>query len=141
LVKLLDYYKNKKVIFILYLLKRYTNSSKNKFSIQIPCYHLSIAAVTFSNSGDNIGIFTPLFASYYAIGQIVILVVILIIMTAVWCSVGYYFANHSLLVHSVCHSGHSILPLVLIGLGIYIMRGDLQNNLREIILCLIYFIN
>ncbi len=113
--KLLDYYKNKKV--------KYTNLSKNKLSIQIPCYHLSVATVTFSNSRDNIGIYTPLFASNYAIGQIVILVVIFIIMTAVWYSVGYYFVNHSLLVHSVYHIGHSILPLVLIGLEIYIMVG------------------
>lgn len=75
-------------------------------SIQIPCYHLSVAAVTFPNSGDNIGIYTPLFASNYAIGQIVILVVIFIIMTAVWCSVGYYFVNHSLLVHSVYYIGY-----------------------------------
>jgi cadmium resistance protein CadD (predicted permease) len=104
--KLLDYYKNKKI--------RYTNSS-----IQIPCYHLSVAVVTFSNSRDNIGIYTPLFASNYAIGQIVILVVIFIIMTAVWCSVGYYFVNHSLLVHSVYHIGYLILPLVLIGLNLY----------------------
>jgi cadmium resistance protein CadD (predicted permease) len=44
-------------------------------------------------------------------------------MTAVWCSVGYYFVNHSLLVQSVCHNCHLILPLVLIGLGIYIMVG------------------
>lgn len=42
-------------------------------------------------------------------------------MTAVWCSVGYYFVNHSLLAHSVWHIGHLILPLVLIGLGISIM--------------------
>ena len=99
------------------------NSPLINSSIQIPCYHLSVAAVTFSKSGDNIGIYTLLFASNYAIGQIVILVVIFIIMTAVWCSVGYYFVNHSLLVQSVCHIGHLILPLVLIGVGIYITVG------------------
>lgn len=52
-------------------------------------------------------------------------------MTAVWCSVGYYFVNHSLLVQSVCHIGHLILPLVLIGLGIYIMVGGFTKSFKR----------
>lgn len=112
--KLINYYKNKK--------ESDTNSLKNKLlSSNYSLSFLSVAAVTFSNGGDNIGIYTPLFASNNTIGQIVMLVVIFIIMTAIWCSVGYYLVNHSLLANSIRRIGHLILPFVLIGLGISIM--------------------
>ena len=31
---------------------------------------LTVAAVTFSNGGDNIGIYTPLFAKYNGFGEV-----------------------------------------------------------------------
>ena len=112
--KLIEYYKKKK--------DTDTDSTKYKFTkTNSALSFLSVAAVTFSNGGDNIGIYTPLFASNNTIGQILILVVIFIIMTAVWCSIGYYLVNHSFLAKSVWRVGHLILPFVLIVLGIYIM--------------------
>jgi cadmium resistance protein CadD (predicted permease) len=113
--KLIENYKKKKE-------PEDTNSLKYKFTkTNSAISFLSVAAVTFSNGGDNIGIYTPLFASSNTIGQIVILVVIFIIMTAVWCSIGYYLVNHSFLADHVRRIGHLILPFVLIALGIYIM--------------------
>jgi cadmium resistance protein CadD (predicted permease) len=97
-------------------LRRITNTSSLSF--------LNIAAVTFSNGGDNIGIYTPLFASNNTIGQVVILVTIFMIMTIVWCSIGYYLVNHSFLANRIRRLGHLVLPFVLIGLGIYIMVGE-----------------
>ena len=93
--KLIEYYKEKK--------ETGRNSTKyNKFKkTNSGLSFLSVAAVTFSNGGDNIGIYTPLFASNNQYGQIVILVVIFIFMTAVWCSIGYYLVNHSFLAKSV----------------------------------------
>jgi cadmium resistance protein CadD (predicted permease) len=43
------------------------------------------------------------------------------IMTAVWCSIGYCLVNHSFLANNIRRVGHVVLPFVLIGLGIYIM--------------------
>jgi cadmium resistance protein CadD (predicted permease) len=106
------------------------SSSKNKLIRTTKKYStpslsfLSVASVTFSNGGDNIGIYTPLFASNNTIDQTVILVIIFIIMTAVWCSVSYYLVNHSFLANNIQSTGHLILPFVLIGLGIYIMVGE-----------------
>jgi cadmium resistance protein CadD (predicted permease) len=112
--KLTVYYKKKK--------ETDPNSTKYKFTkTSSALSFLSVAAVTFSNGGDNIGIYTPLFASNNIIGQIVILVVLFLIMTAVWCSIGYYLVNHSFLADHVRRIGHLILPFVLIALGIYIM--------------------
>ncbi|HLN35657.1 MAG TPA: cadmium resistance transporter [Nitrososphaeraceae archaeon] len=115
--KLIEYYKKK---------KERDTTSKNTLT-RTPnssLSFLSVAAVTFSNGGDNIGIYTPLFANKNTIDQIVILVVIFIIMTAVWCSIGYYLVNHSFLANRIWRIGHLILPFVLIGLGIYIMVGE-----------------
>jgi cadmium resistance protein CadD (predicted permease) len=42
---------------------------------------VSVAAVTFSNGGDNIGIYTPLFAKYNSAGEVVFISLIFMIMT------------------------------------------------------------
>jgi cadmium resistance protein CadD (predicted permease) len=82
---------------------------------------LTVAAVTFSNGGDNIGVYIPLFSKYNTVSQITALTVVFIAMTAVWCMASYYFVNHPLVVSRIRHTGNIILPFVLIGLGIYIL--------------------
>ena len=82
---------------------------------------LSVAAVTFSNGGDNIGVYVPLFSKYNTVSQITTLTAVFIAMTAVWCISSYYFMNHPLVASRICHIGNIILPFVLIGLGIYIL--------------------
>jgi cadmium resistance protein CadD (predicted permease) len=81
----------------------------------------AIAAMTFSNGGDNIGVYTPLFAKYNSVSQITALVTIFMAMTAVWCIAAYYLVNHPLIASKIRRIGHIILPFVLIGLGIYIL--------------------
>ena len=104
--KLTVYYKKKKETF--------PNSTKYKFTKNGSALSfLNVAAVTFSNGGDNIEIYTPLFASNNIIGQIVILVVLFLIMTVVWGSIGYYLVNHSFLADHLRRIGHLILPFVL----------------------------
>jgi cadmium resistance protein CadD (predicted permease) len=97
------------------------SSSKNKLlrttKFSTPSLSsLNVATLTFSNGGDNIGIYTPLFANNNTIDQTVILVIIFIIITALWCSVSYYLVNHSFLANSIQRTGHLVLPFVLIGL-------------------------
>lgn len=82
---------------------------------------LSVAAITFSNGGDNIGVYVPLFSKYNTVSQITTLTTVFIAMTAVWCTSSYYFMNHPLVASKICHIGSIILPFVLIGLGIYIL--------------------
>lgn len=82
---------------------------------------LSVAAVTFSNGGDNIGVYVPLFSKYNTVSQITTLTTVFIAMTAVWCTSSYYFMNHPLVASKIRHIGNIILPFVLIGLGIYIL--------------------
>jgi cadmium resistance protein CadD (predicted permease) len=82
---------------------------------------LTVAAVTFSNGGDNIGVYIPLFASYNASMEVITLISVFMVMTAVWCAMGYYLVRHPLLEKRMRHFGRVVLPFVLIGLGLYIM--------------------
>lgn len=85
---------------------------------------LSVAAVTISNGGDNIGIYTPLFASYNSFSEVITLVAVFMAMTAVWCAIGYYLVRHPLLERRMRRLGHVVLPFVLIGLGLYILTDS-----------------
>jgi cadmium resistance protein CadD (predicted permease) len=82
---------------------------------------LAVAAVTFTNGGDNIGVYIPLFSKYNSLSQITTLTVVFIAMTAVWCITSYCFVNHPLVASRIRYIGNIILPFVLIGLGIYIL--------------------
>jgi cadmium resistance protein CadD (predicted permease) len=82
---------------------------------------LSVAAVTFANGGDNIGVYTPLFAKYNTSAEVATLSAVFMAMTAVWCATAYHLVNHPLVAAKVSRVGHIVLPFVLIGLGIYIL--------------------
>ena len=82
---------------------------------------LSVTAVTFTNGGDNIGVYVPLFSKYNMGAQISGLIVVFMIMTAIWCMVAYYFVNHPLIASRIRRIGNIVLPFVLIGLGIFIL--------------------
>jgi cadmium resistance protein CadD (predicted permease) len=82
---------------------------------------LTVASVTISNGGDNIGVYVPLFSKYSTVGQITMVAAIFIAMTAVWCIIAYYLVNHPLLASRVRRIGSIIMPFALIGLGMYIL--------------------
>ena len=90
---------------------------KNRSSLSF----LAVAAVTFSNGGDNIGVYIPLFSKYNTVSQITGLATVFLAMTAVWCIAAYYLMNHPLVASRIRHIGNIILPFILIGLGIYIL--------------------
>ena len=80
----------------------------------------TVAAVTFANGGDNIGIYVPLFANSDATVLLITLITFGVLI-AVWCAVGYYLGNHPAVNRIVDRYGHILVPFVLIGLGIYII--------------------
>lgn len=85
---------------------------------------LTVAGITVSNGGDDIGVFTPLFAKYNDAGEVTVLVTILMAMTFVWCIVTYYFVNHPIVASHIEHLGNILTPFVLIGLGVYILADS-----------------
>ncbi len=82
---------------------------------------VTVASVTFSNGGDNIGVYTPLFAKYNSSSEITVLVAIFMAMTALWCVAAYHLVNHPLVASKIRHIAHMILPFILVGLGVYIL--------------------
>lgn len=96
------------------------SNSRSIFASILKPQTYQVAAITIANGGDNIGIYLPLFASSTWIELIVILAVFLI-MIAVWCAIANYLAHHRLVARSLMTYGHRIVPIVLIGLGLYIL--------------------
>ncbi|MEV6126555.1 cadmium resistance transporter [Streptomyces violaceusniger] len=81
---------------------------------------LEVAAVTFANGGDNIGVYVPVFATAGAGGMSVYAVVFLALV-GVWCLVGRFFAGRPVIAKALSRWGHVLLPLVLIVLGLLIL--------------------
>lgn len=80
----------------------------------------SVAAVTFANGGDNIGIYVPLFASSNAQSLTVILAVFFSLV-GVWCYTAYRLMQVPAIAQSLTYYGNQLVPFVLIGLGILIL--------------------
>jgi cadmium resistance transport/sequestration family protein len=81
---------------------------------------LTVAGVTFSNGGDNIGIYIPLFATLTWANKFV-MVTVFLAMTLLWCLAAKYFAKHPYMAKTVERYGHLITPFVLVLLGLYIL--------------------
>jgi cadmium resistance protein CadD (predicted permease) len=86
--------------------------------IQLP--FLTVAAITFSG-GEEIGIYTTLFAINNEVGAIITLISVAMVLTASWCFLANYLAKHIYLAGIFRSIGSRVLPYVLIGLGIYIL--------------------
>jgi cadmium resistance protein CadD (predicted permease) len=81
---------------------------------------LAVAAVTFANGGDNIGVYVPVFATA-GVTDMIAYVVVFLILVAVWVAAGRWFATRPLVARALSRSGHVLLPIVLIGLGLLIL--------------------
>jgi cadmium resistance protein CadD (predicted permease) len=79
-----------------------------------------IAALTLSSGGDNMGVYLPFFATHPPKARLLIIVVFLL-MTAVWCMVARWLAHHRILQPAIRRWGSRLLPVVLIALGIRIL--------------------
>ena len=79
----------------------------------------SIAAAIFSNGGDNIGVYVPFFAINRA--RLGVVLIVYATLLPLWCLVGKWLGNHTLVLRSVDRYGHYIVPFVYIALGIYVL--------------------
>lgn len=83
---------------------------------------LSVAAVTFANGGDNIGVYVPVFATAGP-GGLVVFAVVFLVLVGVWCLAGRFFATRPVVARALARWGHVLLPLVLVGIGLVILVG------------------
>jgi cadmium resistance protein CadD (predicted permease) len=93
-------------------------SQRSKWIAYLP--FLAVTAVTFSG-GEEIGIYASVFAINNETSEIVVIILVVMGLTGVWCGVASYLVNHSFLAVRFRRIANRILPFVLIGLGLYIM--------------------
>ena len=80
----------------------------------------NVAAITFSNGGDNIGVYVPVFATVGA-ATTTIYVAVFMFMVALWCFAGRYVATRPAIARLLTRWGHIVLPVVLITIGTLIL--------------------
>ncbi len=80
----------------------------------------SVAAVTFANGGDNIGIYMPLFASCSG-EKLAIILGVFFTLVGVWCYVANRLTTVPAIAETLTRYGNLLVPFVLIGLGILIL--------------------
>lgn len=79
-----------------------------------------VAAVTFANGGDNIGVYVPVFATA-GIGGTSVYAAVFLVLVTVWCFGGKFFATRPVIARALARWGHILLPLVLITIGLLIL--------------------
>jgi cadmium resistance protein CadD (predicted permease) len=77
---------------------------------------VAVMAVTLANGGDNIGIYTPLFATRSGY-DIAVMGVVFTIMTLLWLGIAHWLTLHRAIGAPIRRYGHRVLPFVLIALG------------------------
>jgi cadmium resistance transport/sequestration family protein len=84
---------------------------------------LSVAAVTLANGGDNIGIYISLFASQ-TFASLGIILSVFFACVGIWCLVADWLAKHRAIAPLLTRHSHFLAPIVLIGLGVYILTEN-----------------
>jgi cadmium resistance transport/sequestration family protein len=83
-----------------------------------------VAALTVANGSDNIGIYVPLFASS-TITSLIVIVSVFLILVGVWCAIAYGLTNMPTVATILTGQGSTLVPCVLIGLGIFIVKESI----------------
>jgi cadmium resistance protein CadD (predicted permease) len=81
---------------------------------------LGVAAVTIANGGDNLGVYTPVFAVRTA-GEIALIVAVFMAMTAFWCAAAGWLVGHRAWGRAIRRHARWITPLVLVGVGLFVI--------------------
>ena len=77
--------------------------------------------MTLSNGADNISVYVPFFV--IARSNLWLILSVYAVLVALWCFVGRWLGNHPLILRSVDQWGHWVVPLVFVGLGIYVLNS------------------
>jgi cadmium resistance protein CadD (predicted permease) len=99
-------------------------NKNNKENVSLPNTNsttmIKVALVTIANGGDNIGVYTPLFAVtpvYY----VYLYLILFFIFIGIWCLLGKFLVSHDKVKNIFTRYGRTILPVFLILLGCLII--------------------
>ncbi|MBD0303125.1 MAG: cadmium resistance transporter [Tolypothrix sp. T3-bin4] len=102
----------------------------------------AVAAVTFANGGDNIGVYVPLFANSN-LGSLVVIICIFLLLVGVWCYVAYKLTQQLAITDILTRYLNYLVPVVLIGLGAFIVLESGALSLLKLVascLCLMILV-
>ena len=88
----------------------------------------SVAAITIANGSDNIGVYVPLFASS-ELESLVVILGVFFTMVGAWCYAAYKLTTLPAFADLLTGYGSSLVPCVLIGLGVFIVKESLGLTL------------
>jgi cadmium resistance transport/sequestration family protein len=97
-----------------------TQSEPSSIASFISPQTYTVAAITVANGSDNIGIYVPLFASSN-LANLLVIIGLFFLLVGVWCYVAYKLTSQSAIAHLLTHYGNTVVPFVLIGLGVFIV--------------------
>jgi cadmium resistance protein CadD (predicted permease) len=104
--------------------KRITNQlSKNRWRVSTYFQFMLVATVTFSG-GEEIGIYTSIFVIHNSLSEIVVIIMVVMLLTGIWCAISIYIVKHGLVATYFRRISKWVLPFVLIGIGIYILTEE-----------------
>jgi cadmium resistance protein CadD (predicted permease) len=81
---------------------------------------VSVAAITVANGADNLATYIPLFGGV-RLWQAVVMVMVFTVLTGVWCVLAWAITRAPLIGVWVRDAASILLPVVMIGLGVYIL--------------------
>ncbi|MDF5725399.1 MAG: cadmium resistance transporter [Rhizonema sp. PD37] len=102
----------------------------------------SVAVVTVANGSDNISVYVPLFASS-DLGSFLIIIVVFFLLIGVWCYTAYKLSHQKVIADLLTCYGNQLVPVVLIGLGAFIVLKSGALNIVKLVascVCLIVIV-
>ncbi|HXC96836.1 MAG TPA: cadmium resistance transporter [Edaphobacter sp.] len=83
---------------------------------------ISIALVTLSNGADNLAMYIPFF--WVNLQHLRLILISYGFLVAVWCIIARWVGNRPFILNAANRIGHLLVPVVFIGLGIYIICSN-----------------
>ncbi|MGF6772736.1 cadmium resistance protein CadD (predicted permease) [Paraburkholderia sp. GAS199] len=80
----------------------------------------TVACVAIANGSDNLAVYVPLYASH-AHGESAVISLVFVLMIGVWCAGAVWLVGHPLLGAPIRRYGNTLLPLVLIVIGVSVI--------------------
>ncbi len=84
---------------------------------------LGVAGITIANGADNMSLYTPVFRTQ-PIPDTVVTIVVFLLLVAVWCLAARAIGTNRRVTEALERIEHWLVPVVFIGLGLYIMIGS-----------------
>lgn len=81
---------------------------------------LAVAGVTIANGGDNLGVYTPVFALRPA-ADVAVIGFVFAAMTGLWCTIAAVLVRHERIGAPIRRHAPRVVPFVLVALGAWII--------------------